>query len=192
MYIVNVHWCCALLFNWLRLSIALRKSYCWSVCGGTKQVAYFWIRWWSVDLISVDRLLPKALHYFRHYKREISLFQFKDFEALKWIKAIFWSSRASMRNIDWLNYYTIIIFIIFQPNISIQWEDWVDTLSGIYQYHLEIRKMVLGSHGDQLTELYSEDPIYNGYTESGESVSLPTPGLNLVYLIYWCILSVSL
>ena len=69
--------------------------------------------------------------------------------------------------------------ILFQPNIVIQWEDWIDTLAGIYQYHLEIRRMGLGSHGNQLTELYSEEAIYNGYTVSGESVSLPSPGLYL-------------
>lgn len=59
--------------------------------------------------------------------------------------------------------------------INVTWEGWVDALSGIKEFDLQVRQLS-GSHGNQMTEIFDSPAVYNNITESGQEITLPHVG----------------
>ncbi|XP_038051300.1 uncharacterized protein LOC119724354 isoform X2 [Patiria miniata] len=68
-----------------------------------------------------------------------------------------------------------------QARITITWQSWDDSLSGIKEYDLQVRQLS-GSHGNEMTEIFDSPAVYSGVTSSGHAVTLPHVGVYSIIL----------
>lgn len=58
---------------------------------------------------------------------------------------------------------------------TVTWEGWVDDLSGIKEFNLQVIQLS-GSHGNHMTEIFDSPPVFSNTIESGQEITLPHIG----------------
>ncbi|XP_071798435.1 uncharacterized protein [Asterias amurensis] len=68
-----------------------------------------------------------------------------------------------------------------QTTITVTWEGWVDDLSGIKEFDLQVRQLS-GSNGEEMKEIFDSPAVYFSITESGQDITLPYDGVYSIVL----------
>ncbi|XP_071784665.1 uncharacterized protein [Asterias amurensis] len=68
-----------------------------------------------------------------------------------------------------------------QAMFTVTWEGWVDNLSGIKEFNLQVIQLS-GSHGNHMTEIFDSPPVFSNTTESGQEITLPQIGVYSIVL----------